>query len=178
MALTLRRYLVCQSWLDPGRRKQTLWDNTWWHWVEPLACLLDDVLGRGEWSRELVRMEMMMVDFSHTSLSVSFLSHHIQWHFPFDFSAKSYYLVIVFACAGMHESLVQMCVHGHICYNGCMLETHVCMFTHSKRGRCFAMNVWAAEDRHGAICHCSSHHGITQHDVTVHSAAQQVALGF
>lgn len=104
-----------------------------------------------------------------------------------DFLAKAYYVVIVFVCAGMHESLslsvfffFYLFVNKNIYYNGCVLEAHVCMLTYSKRVffSCVSVNVCVAQKHYGAFRHSSSHRTITQHDVTVHSAAQQVALGF
>lgn len=40
------------------------------------------------------------------------------------------------------------------------------------------LSMRVAEKHYEAFRHSSSHCEITQHDVTVHSAAQQVALGF
>lgn len=42
----------------------------------------------------------------------------------------------------------------------------------------FFLYLCGAAKHDGAFCHRSSPGGITQHDVTVHSAAQQVVLGF
>lgn len=79
---TLQRYLICQSWLEPGRRKQTLWDNTWWHRVELLAsvCSLASVLRQAEPSRAKPsrsggRRWWWLI--SHTQVSLSPSSHRI-----------------------------------------------------------------------------------------------------
>lgn len=52
-----------------------------------------------------------------------------------------------------------------------------CIYEIRKRGF-FFLYLCGAAKHDGAFCHRSSPGGITQHDVTVHSAAQQVALGF